>query len=106
METVDIDALLAAARRSLVAWSQQADHVRAEQADVIATLHHAVSAAEAALASPGLVDLHKQCGGVIGYDAWVDSNGEVCGGPFDNCVCMKCDESDPSDVVQGEPAAD
>lgn len=26
----------------------------------------------------------------IGWDAWVDENGEVIGGPYDNCQCMDC----------------
>ena len=59
-----------------------------------------------ALADAGQVEVHNHCGGVIGYDAWVDSNDEVCGGPFDDYVCMKCGESNPSDVTRGEPEAD
>jgi hypothetical protein len=26
----------------------------------------------------------------IGYDAWVDQDGNVIGGPYDNCQCMDC----------------
>jgi hypothetical protein len=33
----------------------------------------------------------EDCGGNnIGWDAWVDENGEVIGGPYDNCLCMDC----------------
>lgn len=30
----------------------------------------------------------------IGWDAWVDENGEVIGGPYDNCQCMDCGSND------------
>lgn len=26
----------------------------------------------------------------IGWDAWVDQDGNVVGGPYDNCQCMDC----------------
>ena len=26
----------------------------------------------------------------IGGDAWVDQDGNVVGGPYDNCQCMDC----------------
>jgi hypothetical protein len=29
----------------------------------------------------------------IGYDAWVDQDGNVIGGPYDNCQCMDCGSS-------------
>jgi hypothetical protein len=29
----------------------------------------------------------------IGYDAWVDQDGNVIGGPYDNCLCMDCGSS-------------
>ena len=103
MTTVPIDILLAAAKRSLAAWDKQEKRVRSRQADVIATLRNAVIVPETALAAPVLVDLHKGCGGVLGYDAWVDSNGEVCGGPFDDYVCMKCNAEEPHEVFRGRP---
>jgi hypothetical protein len=30
----------------------------------------------------------------IGWDAWVDDNGELLAGPFDNCQCMDCGSED------------
>jgi hypothetical protein len=30
----------------------------------------------------------------IGWDAWVDENGELLAGPFDNCQCMDCGSED------------
>jgi hypothetical protein len=30
----------------------------------------------------------------IGWDAWVDENNEVVGGPYDNCQCMDCGSED------------
>jgi hypothetical protein len=35
-------------------------------------------------------ELSECCHATIGYDAWADSNGEVCGGPYDHCICMNC----------------
>jgi len=33
----------------------------------------------------------EECGSdKIGYDAWVDQDGNVVGGPYDNCLCMEC----------------
>jgi len=29
----------------------------------------------------------------IGYDAWVDQDGNLIGGPYDNCMCMDCGSS-------------
>jgi hypothetical protein len=26
----------------------------------------------------------------IGWDAWVDQDGELLAGPYDNCQCMDC----------------
>lgn len=26
----------------------------------------------------------------IGWDAWVDQDGQLIGGPYDNCECMDC----------------
>lgn len=34
----------------------------------------------------------------IGWDAWVDQNGELLSGPFDNCQCMDCGSSDIEDI--------
>lgn len=31
----------------------------------------------------------SECGSdSIGWDAWVDENNEIIGGPYDNCQCM------------------
>jgi DNA-directed RNA polymerase subunit RPC12/RpoP len=30
----------------------------------------------------------------IGWDAWVDQDGELLAGPFDNCQCMDCGSKD------------
>jgi hypothetical protein len=105
MKVVPVDILLAAAKRSLIAWTEQEERVQSEQGDVIAALRNAVIAMETALESPVVVDIHRGCGGVLGYDAWVDSNSDVCGGPFDNYICMKCDAEEPRDVTRGVPDA-
>lgn len=37
----------------------------------------------------------QNCGGSkIGWDAWVDENNEVIGGPYDHCQCMDCGSED------------
>jgi hypothetical protein len=41
------------------------------------------------------VDLSECCHATIGYDAWVDSNGDVCGGPYDHCICTGCGAENP-----------
>jgi hypothetical protein len=33
----------------------------------------------------------KECGGEVFFDAWVDLNGELCGGPYDNTYCQVCE---------------
>lgn len=38
----------------------------------------------------------------IGWDGWIDSNGEVCGGPYDNYQCMDCGEDEPPLIQPGE----
>lgn len=103
MITRHVGILLEAANRSLAAWSNQSEEVQSEQKDIIAALRNAVIATETALSAPVVVDIHKGCGGTLGYDAWVDSNGEVCGGPFDHYVCMKCEEEEPDYIAQGVP---
>jgi len=30
----------------------------------------------------------------IGWDAWVDKDGNIIGGPYDNCQCMECGSED------------
>jgi len=37
----------------------------------------------------------EECGGEVMFDAWVDVNGEVMQGPFDECRCSECDETNP-----------
>lgn len=41
------------------------------------------------------VELSECCHAEIGYDAWVDSNGVLNGGPFDNCICTNCSMEEP-----------
>ena len=37
----------------------------------------------------------SECGSDnVGFDAWVDENGEVIGGPYDNSMCMDCEATD------------
>ena len=38
--------------------------------------------------------VHKNCGGIIGWDADVDSNGEVYG-PYDSSRCLDCGADNP-----------
>jgi len=105
MNSAALNDLLEAAQRSLAAWSRQADSVQKGQARVIANLRRAIKVAEGAMRRATVVDVHSGCGGVVGYDAWVDSNSEVCGGPFDHHICMKCEEEGP-DVTRGIPEED
>ena len=36
----------------------------------------------------------SECGSHnIGYDAWVDQDGNLVGGPYDNAMCMDCEHS-------------
>ncbi len=44
----------------------------------------------------------KCCNALIGFDGWVDSNDEICGGPFDTNVCLECGIEDP-DEADPEP---
>lgn len=44
------------------------------------------------------VTLSACCNAPIGYDAWVDNNGEVCGGPFNASCCMKCGGEKPHEA--------
>ena len=40
---------------------------------------------------PGGKDFCEDCGSYnIGWDAYVDSGGNVCAGPYDNALCMDC----------------
>jgi hypothetical protein len=43
-----------------------------------------------------------ECGGEVVFDAWVDLNGDVCGGPYDNTFCETC-EGEASYTVVDEP---
>jgi RNase P subunit RPR2 len=37
----------------------------------------------------------KNCNSeLIGWDAYVDQNGNVLGGPYDHCECMDCGSTD------------
>lgn len=51
--------------------------------------------AVAAIAKAERVDACALCGGVIGRDAWVDSRGELCGGPYGQSQCMDCETKNP-----------
>lgn len=58
---------------------------------------------------PAPAKLSACCGAEIGYDAWVDSNGDVNGGPFDNSICLECcgenpDEADESVLADASAA--
>ena len=46
--------------------------------------------------APPEAELSECCHATIGYDAWVDSNGEICGGPFDHNICINCGMEDPA----------
>ena len=46
---------------------------------------------------------HKGCGGVVGWDAWVDSDDKICGGPYDSSECMKCGTANPELEEVSEP---
>lgn len=35
----------------------------------------------------------------IGWDAWVDQNGELLAGPFDHCQCMDCGSEDVEEIA-------
>ncbi len=37
----------------------------------------------------------KCCNALIGFDGWVDSNDEICGGPFDASICIECGMAAP-----------
>lgn len=41
------------------------------------------------------VELSECCHAQIGYDAWVDSNEQLNGGPFDNRCCLNCGMEGP-----------
>jgi len=44
-----------------------------------------------------------ECGGEVWFDAWVDLNGEVAGGPYDNTFCEHCEGEATYTEVEGEP---
>jgi hypothetical protein len=50
-----------------------------------------------------VIELSACCHAPVGYDAWVDSNGDICGGPYDNSQCMHCGEDDPEIWQGGAP---
>ena len=58
----------------------------------------AVDKAEATLEQKPEPTGCQKCGGVVGFDAWVDSNGEVVGGPYDAFHCMHCDSESSTEV--------
>jgi hypothetical protein len=38
-----------------------------------------------------MIFICRDCGSDrIGFDAWVDKDGNVIGGPYDNSLCMDC----------------
>lgn len=57
---------------------------------------------ETASSSSAAPQLSACCRAVIGWDAWVDSNGEVCGGPYDNSQCMGCGQENPQILPKAE----
>jgi hypothetical protein len=44
-----------------------------------------------------------ECGDEVWFDAWVDLNGELAGGPYDNTYCNTCCGEATYTVVEGEP---
>ena len=38
----------------------------------------------------------------VGWDAWVDADGGVCGGPYDHCQCMECGSTNIDETTGGE----
>lgn len=44
-----------------------------------------------------------ECGGEVWFDAWVDFNGELAGGPYANTHCVECGGEASYTVVDGEP---
>lgn len=35
---------------------------------------------------------------LVGWDAWVDQNNNVVGGPYDNCQCMDCGSTNIEEI--------
>lgn len=50
--------------------------------------------AEAAPTKQDSAAIHKGCGGVVAWDAWVGRDGEVFG-PYDQSQCQTCGEENP-----------
>ena len=44
-----------------------------------------------------------ECGGEVWFDAWVDLNGQVAGGPYDTTFCSACEGEAFYTVVDGDP---
>ncbi len=55
---------------------------------------------EQSIKQPKPLERSGCCNAPIGYDAWVDSNGELCGGPFDNYLCSACGAEGPGIVME------
>ena len=46
-----------------------------------------------------------ECGGDVWFDAWVDINGDVAGGPYDNTWCDTCEgEASYTEVEEDDDA--
>ena len=45
----------------------------------------------------------NECGGEVWFDAWVDLNGELAGGPYDNTHCETCGGEASYTEVEGDP---
>lgn len=42
-----------------------------------------------------MIIICSKCGSInIGYDAWVDKDGNLVGGPYDHTMCMDCESFD------------
>lgn len=67
------------------------------------SLAYIVKAEPAGTTPPKTVELSECCHAEIGYDAWVNSAGEVNGGPFDDCICINCGMEEP-EVWDGKDA--
>ena len=44
-----------------------------------------------------------ECGGEVWFDAWVDLNGELAGGPYDNTFCETCEGEASYTEADGDP---
>jgi len=41
----------------------------------------------------------RECGDEVWFDAWVDLNGQLAGGPYDNTFCPTCEGEAAYEIV-------